>query len=75
MKSYFYTAHDQVWDTWSNNKMRRFLVENDFATQKQVADAKRHELEELLFKHYASAKESVEQSWCWSLRFITQIGI
>lgn len=55
--------------------MRRFLVENDFATQKQVADAKRHELEELLFKHYASAKESVEQSWCWSLRFITQIGI
>lgn len=63
MKSVFYTANDHVWDTWSNNKMRKFLVDNDFATQAQIAQAKRHELEELLSKHYSSAQDVVENSW------------
>lgn len=63
MRDQYYTASDNIWDSWSESKMRKFLIENDLAQKSDVADLKRHELENNLASNYYKAKTVLHSNW------------
>lgn len=63
MKTYFYTANDRVWDTWSDAQARAYLVKNKVVAEADAAGLKRDKLERLLEDNYYKLPDNLEQSW------------
>ena len=57
-----YAVDDAVWDTWSDAKMKAFLVKEGIVDQAKAADYKRHELESLLKANWAKASGNVSNA-------------
>jgi len=61
MKNYFYDANTYVWDTWSDNQLRSWLVDHDII--KSEAEVRRDKMQKLVKDSYSSALDTLYMGW------------
>ena len=58
-----YGKDDAVWDTWSDAKMRTYLVKQGVVDKTKAVDYKRHELENLLKANWNKSADNLTTGW------------
>lgn len=58
-----YNADAHAWDSFSDAKLRTWLVKHDVVDANHAAKLKRHQLEALVEQHWYGAKDNLSQAW------------